>query len=150
MSANSVHYIFLYWPWAKNGFYYTSFNDFFKWFFDRWKLYKIQISLFINKHLLESSQTHLLMYCLWLLLFYKISCSWVVVTEVVFEFSLFYTAVGLTTNYSDVVIIWQHLECHMYNHNTVFFPCVYYQCISIKTKQKRKVNFKCHAFGECR
>lgn len=43
-SANSVHYIFLYWPWAKNGFYYTSFNDFFKkWFFDRRKLYKIQM-----------------------------------------------------------------------------------------------------------
>lgn len=57
--------LFVYCLWAKNGFYISSVVDKSKeYYFVTWKLYEVQILMFINKVILKHSCAHPFMYCL--------------------------------------------------------------------------------------
>lgn len=77
-----------------------------------WKLYEIQILVSINKVLLEHSDAHLFIYCLWLLSSYSSAGEYV--AQTICGAWVTWLSFWQGTNHSDMIITGQHFKCHKY------------------------------------
>lgn len=107
-------------------------------FHNTWKLYDIQISVFVSKVLWEHNYTYLFICCLWLLSCYNSSVSveylWQKLYVTVNYFILLLSTLQITVMKS----LCQHFECHTYHHTTTLYFIIFYYRTNIMLKWIKK------------